>query len=136
MDIRSQERAKLAKIQTQGVERTVYLKVPGSANSSGLIREQHFSSRERFIRALKFGGACWLLALASVLMPIAHFVLVPGFFIAGLIVPLYIFSQEHVILGGEGACPACGAFIFIQRSSYKSVLKETCRECRKEVNIE
>ena len=71
----------------------------------GEIRIQDWSQRERTVRALKFGGACWGAALVSIIIPLLHFILVPGFLLAGPILAFIIIGQENVVLGGEGTCP-------------------------------
>ena len=65
------------------------------------------NAQERMIRALKMGGLCWGFALVSILIPLAHFVLVPSFLIAGPIVGMYFYRLESMVIGGSGNCPAC-----------------------------
>ena len=71
---------------------------------------------ERLRRGAKLWATLWALAALSVLIPGAHFVLVPGFFVAGPIAGWLRTRQTRGVLGGEGACPArrragvdCGA---------------------------
>ncbi|MEO5970783.1 MAG: hypothetical protein ABIQ95_12725, partial [Bdellovibrionia bacterium] len=59
----------------------------------GLIRVQSWNKKERLIRAFKFGGLCWVAAGLSVFIPLLHFILVPGFFIAGPILAYFILGQ-------------------------------------------
>lgn len=62
----------------------------------------------RMQRALKFLGGFWGAALVSVPIPGLHFVLVPGFFLAG-IGAFFIKLRETRRLALQGAvCPACG----------------------------
>jgi len=43
----------------------------------------------------------------TVFIPIAHFVLVPGFLVAGPILGWMRYRQDRAMLHVEGACPAC-----------------------------
>ena len=102
----------------------------------GEVRVKHFSRQERLRRALKFLGILWGLAAVSVLFPLAHYVLVPGFFIAGIVVPLNIYSTHSVILGGQGLCPKCSAPLVIARSGHIWPLTDVCTQCQVNVVVE
>lgn len=104
--------------------------------TTGEIRVQFWDHRERTIRALKLGGLCWAAAVLSVALPIAHFVLVPAFFLAGPIVAYLILKQESVVLGGQGTCPNCAATFTIARAPYRFPISDLCTGCRTNVSIE
>ena len=53
--------------------------------------------------------ACWALAFVSVFIVLAHFILVPAFFIAGLVLAYRRLRAARVIVKIHGACPRCGA---------------------------
>jgi hypothetical protein len=63
----------------------------------------------RATRALTGLGACWGLALVSVFIPVAHFVLVPTFIVAGVVVAVLRAREERRLMSVSGACPRCGA---------------------------
>ena len=105
-------------------------------STPGEIRIQHWNKRERMFRALKLGGACWGAALIAIIIPLLHFILVPGFLIAEPIVAFFIFGQESVILGGEGICPKCQAFVPIVRTSLRFPISELCSHCQCGLKIE
>jgi len=63
----------------------------------------------RIHRALKALGICWGLAVASVLVPIAHFVLVPGFVLTGGWLFGRRMGETATVLGASGHCPRCDA---------------------------
>jgi len=119
----------------QGVKVCIYGD-RGSDSSNGEIRVQFWNKKERILRALKFAGICWGGAVVSVFFPVLHFVLVPGFLIAGPIVGIFMLKQESVVLGGEGVCPSCHAFLPIVRSSYKFPISELCTHCHCGIKIE
>jgi len=73
------------------------------------VYRQTLSGSHRARRASLALLACWGLAAFSVLIPLAHFVLVPGFFIAGFVVAWQRLQQRQLILGANVSCPECGA---------------------------
>jgi hypothetical protein len=72
---------------TTMVTRPMLLK-SGDIINEGILHLQSFDSKERKIRAAKIWGFMWLLALLSLPIIVAHFVLVPGFLIAGPVMPI------------------------------------------------
>jgi hypothetical protein len=60
-------------------------------------------------RVLAGLGMFWGLALASVFIPVAHFILVPAFLVAGLLVALRRAREDRRLILLRGACPRCGA---------------------------
>lgn len=85
-------------------QRSILIK-SGELESDGLLYSQVFTPQERLRRAMKVWGLSWLLALASVPIIVAHWVLVPGFFLAG---PIWAYKRyrtpsvpDHV----SGRCP-------------------------------
>src|SRR5690242_15102508 len=75
----------------------------------GFVRIQEWDKKARILRALKSLGLCWGLAIVSILIPIAHFVLVPGFLVAGPILAFFVFTAKSTILGGDSTCPECNS---------------------------
>jgi hypothetical protein len=112
----------------------IFQAINGS-ETKGVVRVKNFSPRETILRAAKGLGFCWLLALASVLVPIAHFVLVPLFLLAGPIWSFILFRQKSVLLGGEGECPKCKNHLKITKGNENWPLKETCPHCLFEIGI-
>jgi len=77
------------------------------AVQNGSLTVNIYSKEERLKRAVKLLLLCWLLALASVPILIAHFILVPGFLLAG---PILAYRRYHVmesVEGAHGKCPTC-----------------------------
>ena len=105
-------------------------------HAAGEIRFQHWDRAARLLRAAKAWAVLWGLAVVSVLIPVAHFILVPAFFIAGPIAAFRRFRQESGILGGEGLCPACGGRIVIEAHADDWPLFDICGVCRASVRIE
>jgi hypothetical protein len=52
-------------------------------------------------------AACWLLAAVAVLIPVAHFVLVPALLVAGAVLAVRRLREQASIVRVRGACPRC-----------------------------
>lgn len=107
-----------------------------SQTSKGEILIQFWNKKERTKRALKFGGMCWGFAIVCVFIPLLHFILVPGFLIAGPIVAFVVLSRESAILGGKGLCPYCNAALPIARAPYRFPISDLCTQCQSSLKIE
>jgi hypothetical protein len=84
---------------------------------AAILHITHYDARERLRRALLKLGLFWGLALASLPIIIAHWVLVPGFFLAG---PWMAWRTYHVVQVRNhvtGACPACNAEVKVRLES-------------------
>ncbi len=51
--------------------------------------------------------ALWAMAGLGLLIPLAHFFLVPGFLFAGVVVFIVRFRNDRSLDGLEGPCPRC-----------------------------
>lgn len=103
--------------------------------SHGEIRIQSWDKRERTIRALKTWALCWCGAVLSVILPLVHFILVPGLFVAGPLLAYWISGQESVILDGTASCPSCGKELRIARAKYRMPASELCTQCQSSLKI-
>ncbi len=101
----------------------------------GEVRIQQLNLALRALRALKLLGIYWGIAVVSVLVPIAHFVLVPGFLVAGLIIAGLALATKSLVLGGEGICPNCEAFLPIVQKKDKWPLTDRCDQCHTNITI-
>jgi hypothetical protein len=78
-----------------------------SQPAQAVILEQ--APGQRFARTLTGLGMFWGLGLASVFIPVAHFVLVPSFVVAGIVMAVKRAREDRRLLLVRGACPRCGA---------------------------
>lgn len=67
-----------------------------------------FDRPRRLLRAFGGGLTCWGLAILSVFVPLGHFILVPGFLLAGPVVFLIRVAEDVGLREVRGTCPACG----------------------------
>lgn len=95
-----------------------------------------FDSRDRTKRALLKLGLFWLLAVASIPIIFAHWVLVPGFFLAGPWMAWRTYQLESILNHAEGDCPSCGNAIRIKLESGDQLPKWTyCPDCNAPLQI-
>lgn len=131
-----QAKKKYGELMQRGRRVFVIIKGNEDQGEPGELRIQEWNKRERVMRAMKFGGACWGFAIFSVILPLLHFVLVPGFLIAGPIIAFVVFGQEAVVLGGSGTCPHCKKTMKIVRNAPRFPLSDMCEHCQKSVEVE
>ena len=69
---------------------------------------------QRLARTLAGLGMFWGLALGSVFIPVAHFVLVPTFVVGGIVMAVKRAREDRRLLRVHGACPRCGTLQDLQ----------------------
>jgi hypothetical protein len=85
---------------------------------------------ERMKGALKKLGLFWALAFASVFLPVMHFVLVPTFFIVGIVQFYVTFQYTKVLRDSQIVCPKCKAPFVLPASAFNWPKRETCPQCK------
>lgn len=109
---------------------------------SGEERDAHlrilsFDRGERVRRAVAGLVMWWALALGCVFIPVAHFVLVPGFLLYG--VPAFVgrLKTDPVVVEAHGTCPDCGAEQDLDLlGPWREDRDLSCRECHRSLRIE
>ena len=95
-----------------------------------------FDNKDSTIRALKRLGLFWLLAVASLPIIGAHWILVPGFFIAGPIAAVMAYRVKEVVDKSSGECPECGESIEVKMDAKELLPKWTyCPKCSQSLYI-
>ena len=77
------------------------------ASSEGFADVLSFNKGERMRRALKGLGISWLAGFGGLFIPVAHFLLVPGFFLFGIYVFVTRLKTEEITTKVAGICPDC-----------------------------
>ena len=85
----------------------VHIKGNDGQVTSGNMFTTHYDHGESVKRAMMKLGLFWLLALASIPIIFAHWVLVPGFFIAGPLMAYRTFQMKYTRNHVQGQCPVC-----------------------------
>ena len=116
---------------------SVELHVFGLPATRGIARVRERDPGERSVRALKGGGALFGLALLSIFIPIAHFVLVPGFLIAAVVFALSRMREDASIVALSGTCPRCQEErTFDAKGPFGPETKTTCPVCSFAIDVE
>jgi hypothetical protein len=108
----------------------------GFANTVARVGVERHAHAARLKRALLTLGACWGIGALCVLIPIAHFVLVPSFFVLGIVLFMRKLGERASIVSVEGTCPRCKSTRpFIAGGKLKTSVKVQCPECRNELEL-
>jgi len=117
---------------------TLHYPVSGYAaqKTDASVEVIRFDRKARVRRAVSALALWWAAALASVFIPIAHFALVPGFFIYGIVAARQRLKHEIVATRVEGTCPDCGAAQqFEAAGPWAPPVETACRQCSRRLVI-
>lgn len=104
--------------------------------TSGIVTIQAFDRTRRWRRALQGLGKWWGVALLSVFIPIAHFVLVPSFLLYGVWQGVQRLGTTEVARDARGTCPDCGQDQVLELASrWHTPQSVTCRRCRRSLQL-
>jgi len=96
-----------------------------------------FDRRQRWRRALKGLGKWWAVALGSVFIPVAHFLLVPSFFLYGLLQFSSRLGTVELARDAEGTCPDCGTAQRLELSArWQAPQQVSCRHCHRGLTVQ
>lgn len=87
------------------------------------------SAEERRQKALKTLGLCWLLALCFAPLPPIHWLLTPGFFIAGPFMAWKKYQQTRYLGELAFSCPECGKEMQLPSQPLKNPKNFSCKHC-------
>ena len=107
----------------------------GFPDTSATIHFVRHDPGARMRRAVLTLLACWALAAVTILVPIAHFVLVPGFFLAGIVLFVRRLREGETIVGVQGVCPYCKEErSFGAQGLMKSNIRVNCPVCHNQLD--
>jgi len=96
-----------------------------------------FTVQEQKIRALKTLLKFSLIAAICVLIPIAHFILVPGFLIGGIIAAKRRWDKAEEGIDASGVCPTCENHICIKLDKDAELPQwHDCPECNDPLELQ
>lgn len=102
----------------------------------GSVTIRTFDREQRLRRAFAGLGKWWAVALLSVLIPVAHFVLVPSFLAYGGWQFFQRLGTAELATEARGTCPDCGteqAFELAPR--WRAPQPVTCRQCHRGLRL-
>lgn len=102
----------------------------------GILYYRAFSHSVRVNRAILLLVYCWLAAAVSVLIPILHWITVPGFFIGGVILFVQQLRSKTHVEKAIGQCPVHGAEVDIHLDHHKwPPVWVHCPECNASLHL-
>jgi len=108
----------------------------GETVNEATLCSLEFDQGELTKRALTRLGLCWLASIGSLPIIFAHWVLVPGFFIAGPVMAMTAYKMKTIPDHAEGVCPSCQENISIKFEPKESLPKWTyCPSCNNSIQI-
>ncbi|MEJ2240496.1 MAG: hypothetical protein P8X82_19580 [Gemmatimonadales bacterium] len=119
-------------------ERFLQLPLEGYSDQTGVatVRTVSFDRRTRVRRAVGGLVGSWAAALVSVFIPVAHFLLVPGFFLAGLYLLFHNLRVQTSVTAATGVCPDCGREQEFEISgNWNPPHRLTCSGCQRSLLI-
>lgn len=118
-----------------GEERRVVL-IGYSGRTAATVQVVSFNRTRRVQRALAGLGTWWGAGLVSVLIPVAHFVLVPSFFLYGAYTFARRLTTDELAVAGRGTCPDCGREQALDVVGRWIVPRTTsCRYCQRSLRV-
>jgi len=104
--------------------------------TSGTVTIRRFNRDERVRRAFAGLGKWWGVAVVSVLIPVAHFVLVPSFLAYGVWQFFQGLGTVELVTGARGTCPDCGAEQALDLAArWRAPQPVTCRQCHRGLQL-
>jgi hypothetical protein len=112
------------------------LTVFGAAPTRATVTLASLSVPRRVARGLAVLAICWAAAIGAVFIPVAHFVLVPGLAIAGLVGAVFRAREGRKILRVHGTCPRCGRVEdFVPEVGLTRSPAVTCPSCFNHITV-
>jgi len=104
--------------------------------TSGSVTIRAFDRHERVRRALAGLGKWWGVAVLSVFIPVAHFVLVPSFLAYGAWQFFQRLGTVELVIDARGTCPDCGAGQALDLAPrWRAPQPVTCRLCHRGLQL-
>lgn len=114
----------------------VVVKDLGGSSVAAQVPVRAYTGGERLLRSAKILALFWGISLLTVLIPVAHFVLVPLFFLLGPIVAMMVYKKTVSLTGGDVTCPNCHQVFSLNAGPILWPLRRNCEHCRYQLVIE
>lgn len=132
----SRDEARVAKWKAAGDAIATHVTAEEGAEGEAVVYCAELDSSGRLKRGLKALAVCWGLAVASLPIVVFHFVLVPGFLLAGPVLFVLRFKEERVVLGAMVTCPGCGHVNRLKSRAEEWPIAMQCDKCREDLALE
>lgn len=88
------------------------------------------SNRERLMIALKAMSITWGIAFLCILIPVFHFILVPAFLLAGIVMFFIQHRRTEFLEQATVKCPECANVFELKNISFNWPLRQICPKCQ------
>ena len=105
------------------------------ASTQGEANLETLSSNERLFRSTKRSAIFLAIAVICILIPMLHFVLVPGFLILSIVTFIRTMKESELVRKAQGECPACHQLAEFKGPISANGSKEICPHCRQLLKI-
>jgi hypothetical protein len=100
------------------------------------IQIRSFDRPARVKRAAVGLATWWAVAIGCVFIPVAHFFLVPGFLIFGMVTFVQRLKTAAVVVAARGTCPDCGADQDLDMlGPWRGPQDVSCRQCHRSLQL-
>lgn len=118
------------------IEKNIQFRAGDEGTAEATLYSLEFDQGELTKRALTRLGLCWLASIGSIPIIFAHWVLVPGFFIAGPIMAMTAYKMKTQPDHAEGECPVCKEKVSIKLEPKDKLPKWSyCPSCNKSIQL-
>ena len=119
-----------------GREISVSLSLTGEQPTTGTAILLDRSIVSRAVRALLTTLTLWVIAALMFFIPLAHFVLIPAFFVTGIVMGVVRLLDDVSLLSAQGVCPRChDARTFEGAGRYRSGRTVHCNGCGSQIAV-
>jgi len=117
-------------------EQAVEIKDDSNNVSQGTLYFTSFTKADRTSRAIKIWIICWVLAILSIPIILAHYILIPAFLIAGPVMARSRLKQATEMEKVDGHCPHHDGEFTLKMEKTDLLPKWAyCPECDKGIQI-
>lgn len=111
-----------------------FVSVIDQKKSKGTVVLREYDAKEKRHRIIKYGGGCFAAAILSIFIPLLHFILVPGFLIASVVMVI-INNRPSNVESAKAKCPACGVDFVISKGKPEFPIDDVCASCHHKIII-
>ncbi|MDH5644294.1 MAG: hypothetical protein OEY63_08840 [Gemmatimonadota bacterium] len=108
----------------------------GDSFSTGTAVVVSFDKNARVRRAVRYALILWAIALGGAFIPVAHFLIVPVFGIAGFVILFRTLKTNRTIKAIRGTCPDCGKVQAFEHLGDSEIPREiSCAGCMRTLSV-
>jgi hypothetical protein len=95
----------------------------------------HLNVKARVVKSTQQFLLFLFLAAAAIMIPVAHFILVPALLLIAVILPLLNMKNDKALTAQNISCPKCKSKIHFKTKPFKTEVKNFCVSCHSQVKV-